>query len=319
MSNFTFRPAVREDVGLIIGLAGGTGSGKTFSALRLASGISGKKPFALIDTENGRALHYADQFAFDHCQMSAPFRPDAYVDAIIAADKAGYPVIVVDQMSYSWAGEGGCLDWQEEELTRMAGDNWKKREACKMAAWIKPKMAHKKMVQKLLQVKAHLILCFRAEPKIEMKKVDGKTKIIPKESLTGKDGWIPICDKNLPFELTVSMLMTMDKPGIPQPIKLQEQHKKLFDLNKPMCEKTGKGLAEWAKGGSKASAPVSEKDDEHKIAMGFLKDTMSDYGMKPAAVKKISKSMFGTESSKDLDPSQISSLIDAIIAHSEAN
>lgn len=93
---FQFKPAVRESVGLIIGLAGPSGSGKTYSAMRLASGISGDKPFAVIDTEGGRAKHYADQFKFDHGDLMPPFRPQAYAEAIHAADAAGYPVIVVD-------------------------------------------------------------------------------------------------------------------------------------------------------------------------------------------------------------------------------
>ena len=211
--SFTFRPATRENVGLLIGLAGATGSGKTYTAMRLASGIANGKPFAVIDTEAGRAKHYADQFKFDHGDLRAPFRPDAYVEAIKAADEAGYPVIVVDSVSHVWAGDGGILDWQEDELDRMAGDDWKKREAVKMAAWIKPKMSHKQMVQRLLQVRAHLILCFRAEEKIEMVREDGKMKILPKQSLTGLDGWIPVCEKNLPFELTVSFLLMAKQPG----------------------------------------------------------------------------------------------------------
>jgi hypothetical protein len=146
-------------------------------------------------------------------------------------------------MSHEWAGEGGVLDWQEEELNRMAGDNYGKREACKMAAWIKPKMDHKKMVQRLLQVKATIILCFRAEEKVKMEKdAQNKTVIVP-------IGWQPICEKNLPFELTVSFLLTPDKPGMPQPLKLQEQHKALFPLNKPINEESGKLVAEWAAGG----------------------------------------------------------------------
>jgi len=241
---FQFKRGVRENVGLLVGLAGGSGSGKTYTAMRLASGISGGKPFAMIDTESRRALHYADQFTFDHAELRPPFRPDAYAEAIVAADKAGYSVIVVDSMSHVWAGEGGVLDWQEDELDRMAGQDWAKRERVKMAAWIKPKVSHKQMVQKLLQVKAHLILCFRAEQKIEMVKgKDGKLEIVAKQSLTGLDGWIPVCEKNLPFELTASFLLTADKPGIPKPIKLQEQHKALFPLDKPITEESGKQIA----------------------------------------------------------------------------
>jgi hypothetical protein len=264
----TFRPAVRSNVGLLIGLAGASGSGKTYTAMRLAHGIAGDKPFAVIDTEAGRATHYADMFRFDHADLAPPFRPDAYADAIIAADKAGYPVIVLDSMSHVWAGDGGVLDWQEDELQRMAGDDYGKRESCKMAAWIKPKVSHKHMVQKLLQVRAHLILCFRAEPKVEMVKDQrGKWAIVPKQSQTGLDGWIPICEKNLPFELTASFLLTADAPGVPKPIKLQEQHKALFPLDKPITEESGRRIAEWAAGGAKsqpvpaASAPVTLSAD----------------------------------------------------------
>ena len=256
---FTFRKAVRENVGLLIGLAGGTGSGKTFTAMRLAAGIAGDKPFAVIDTEAGRAKHYADQFNFDHGDLAAPFSPQAYTEAIIAADQAKYPVIVVDSISHVWAGDGGVLDMQEQELNRMAGDDWKKREACKMAAWIKPKMAHKHMVQKLLQIRAHLILAFRAEEKIEMiRNSEGKMEIVKKKTDTGLDGWVPISEKNLPYELTASFLLMARQPGIPLPIKLQQQHRALFPLDKPITEESGKLIAQWAAGGQPKQVTLSE-------------------------------------------------------------
>lgn len=259
--SYTFRPAVREQVGLLIGLIGPSGGGKTMSAMKLAKGIVGPgNRFAVIDTEARRSLHYAEMFDFDHCEMSHPFRPEAYTEAILAADKAGYKAIVVDSFSHEWAGEGGILDWQEEELTRMAGDDYRKREGCKMAAWIKPKMAHKKMVQRLLQVKAHLILCFRAEERVKMEKENGKTVIVP-------IGFQPICSKELPYELTASFLLTPEHAGFPQPIKLQEQHKELFPLNKPINEESGKRVAEWAAGGTTPAKPVkpADKPDQWRV------------------------------------------------------
>ncbi len=258
---FTFRPAKREAVGLLVGLAGPSGSGKTYSALRLAKGMAGGRPFCLIDTEAGRAKHYADQFAFDHGDLHAPFSPAAYTEAIVAADAAGYPVIVVDSASHEHAGEGGILDMQEAELERMAGSDWKKREAVKMASWVRPKMEHKRMVQKLLQVRAHLILCFRAESKIEMVKGDGGRMVVqPKQTLTSLEGWIPICEKSLPFELTASFLLLPDAPGVPRAIKLQEQHRAFFPTGKPITEAAGVALAAWAAGGAPAqpaAAPVA--------------------------------------------------------------
>lgn len=263
---FEFKRATRENVGLLIGLAGGTGSGKTYTAMRLAAGIAGDRPFAVIDTEAGRAKHYADYFNFDHGEIHAPFRPDTYIEAIEAADKAGYPAIVVDSMSHVWAGDGGVLDWQEQELQRMAGSDWKKREQVKMAAWIQPKMAHKRMVQRLLQIRAHLILCFRAEEKIDIiKDENGKTRIVPKQSLTGYAGWVPICEKSLPFEMTVSFMLIAAEPGIPKPIKLQRQHKDIFPLDTPITEESGRKVAQWAAGENPAR-PLNTKAVIDKFA-----------------------------------------------------
>ena len=252
---FAFKAAKRESVGLLIGLAGGTGSGKTYTALRLATGLANGKPFALIDTEAGRAKHYADQFKFDHGDLKPPFNPDAYAGAIKAADEAGYPVIVVDSMSHEWSGDGGVLDMHETEFQRMGA-----RDAVKITAWIKPKMEHKQMVQKLLQIRAHLILCFRAEEKIDIVKEDGKTKIVPKVTATGLHGWVPICEKTLPFELTASFLLTADAPGIPKAIKLQQQHRPFFPLDKAITEESGARLGEWARGGAApVAAPVPDE------------------------------------------------------------
>ena len=248
---FTFRPAVRESVGLLIGLAGASGSGKSFSAMRLATGISGDKRFCVIDTEAGRAKHYADTFKFDHGDLKPPFSPSAYSDAIAAADAAGYPVIVVDSCSHEHAGQGGILDMQEEEWTRLGN-----KDSTKLLSWAKPKGEHRKMVQRLLQVRAHLILCFRAEEKIEMaRNAEGKMEVRKKQTSTGIDGWVPICEKNLPYELTASFLLMAAKPGVPLPIKLQEQHKALFPLDKPITEESGKLLAQWA-AGTAGAAPV---------------------------------------------------------------
>lgn len=262
----SFKPAKRENVGLLIGLAGPSGSGKTYSAMEVASGLAGEKPFAFVDTESRRGLHYADRYKFDHAELNPPFRPMAYADKILEADRLGYPVIVVDSMSHEHAGDGGLLDWHEEELDRMAKDDWKKREACNMAAWIKPKMEHKQFVQKLLQIKAHLILCFRAEEKVEMSRVDGKLKIVPKETITGLDGYVPICEKNLPYELTASFLLKPSHPGYPNAIKLQEQHRAMFPLDKPIGRATGEAIARWAAG---VGVPALRPEQSAELRLGL--------------------------------------------------
>ena len=251
MSAISFRPAVRENVPLLIGLAGGTGSGKTYSALELARGIAAGKKFAVIDTENGRASHYADRFDFDVADLRAPFRPQAYADAIEAAGGAGYPVVVVDSMSHEWYGDGGCLDWHDELMGTDQSKN--------LSAWIQPKREHKRMMTRLLQLETHVILCFRAEEKVEATRDErGQLKIEPKKlvGLDGLDGWMPIAEKNLPYELVAFFLLTADKPGVPKPVKLEEQHRGLVPLDAPLGPDVGNALAEWARGGAKSSVDV---------------------------------------------------------------
>ena len=271
MSAPTFTPAVREAVRLLVGVAGGTGSGKTFSALRLATGLTGGEPFAVIDTEHGRAKMYADDFRFDHSAFEPPFTPARYLEQIQAADAAGYGVVVVDSASHEWAGEGGVLDMADAEIERMGG-----RDAAKMASWIAPKREHKAFVRELIRLRAHVLLCFRAEPKVEMRKGDGgRWEVVPKPTLTGLDGWIPISEKNLPFELTCSFLLMPDAPGVPRPIKLPNRLAPFVDLSQPLSEETGAAIGTWARGDT-TPAPSGAPGAEPELSrLDALLETLS--------------------------------------------
>ena len=281
---YEFRPAVRENIGLIIGLSGPTGSGKTLSALRLARGLAGgdDAKIFVVDTEAARALHYASapgeqsgefRFGFRHCALAPPFRPDTYREAVLAADKAGAKVIVVDSMSHEHAGDGGLLDWHEEELHKLAGTDAGKRERLKMTAWIQPKTRHKRMMSSFLQCRAHLIFCLRAEEKMlisaETDPQTGRkrTVYVAAADRPITDRWRPTCEKTFMYEMTLSFLVLPDKPGVPRPVKLQEHHRPFVSLDRPVSEETGLRLAEWARGASEskaaeAAAPAAEAGAE---------------------------------------------------------
>src|SRR3972149_2454708 len=97
--SYTFRKAIREHTSVLLAVAGSSGAGKTARARRRARGLAGDRGrVALIDTEAGRALHYAERFDFDHCDLKPPFAPSAYADAIAAAEGAGYPGVVVGSL-----------------------------------------------------------------------------------------------------------------------------------------------------------------------------------------------------------------------------
>lgn len=256
-----FRDAVRQDVQLLILLAGGTGSGKTESALRLATGIAAGGLIVGIDTERGRMLHKADHYRFKHATLEPPFTPARYAEALRDAYALEPAVVVLDSGSHEYDGEGGVLDIQEDEFER-----FKRRESARMASWIKPKREHKVYLRELLRAPCHVIVCHRAEDKVEpVKKPDGqggeRTEIVPKKSYIGADGWIPICEKRLPFEATMSFLVTVAEPGVPVPIKLEGDHVPLIPLDQKLSEDTGRRLAEWAAGSKTAAqgrAPVGD-------------------------------------------------------------
>jgi hypothetical protein len=236
---FHFAPAKREQVSLLIALAGASGSGKTMSALRLAKGMSPGGKIAFIDTEARRGLHYAEEFDFLHSDMRPPFRPAAFIEGIKAAEASGAEVVIIDSFSHEYDGQGGIMDWADELEaggTKSPG-NWKV-----------PKGAHKKLMNQLLQCRASIIFCLRADEKIRIARENGKTVVEPL-------GWMPICEKRFMFEMTASFTLTPDRPGIPHfdlPHKLQRQHRAMFTDSAPISEDSGRALATWARGGTAA-------------------------------------------------------------------
>lgn len=258
---FEAKPAVREAVGLLISVVGPSSSGKTFSALRIASGIQQVVggDIDVIDTENGRALYYADRFKFTHVRFGAPFSPLDYLEAIRYCARRGAKTVVIDSMSHEHEGSGGVLEWHAAETKRLAA-LWKTSEgAAQMAAWGPPKAARRKLINEILQLNINLVFTFRAKEKIKI--VKGKD---PQEL-----GWQPICGDEFIFEMVLQCLLKPGSEGVPSwtspldseraMMKLPVQFKSLFDQEKPrqIDEDLGKRLAEWAMGGAK---PAPELD-----------------------------------------------------------
>lgn len=233
---FTFAPAdsFTERAGIFVSLTGGTNSGKTFSALRLARGIAGPKgKVAVLDTEGGRTLHLKDAFAFDANVMQAPFRPERFAEAALAAEKAGYDVLVIDSFSMEWVGMGGVLDWQAEEHAKLGGSDAKKGQS-----WIKPKVAHKAMVYSLLQRRIPIVFSIRGE----------ETFVPPNKTI-----FKSITNKHFPFEVTVSFRLAADKKGYidlsdPRSWKMEGAHQDIFRDGDRINEEQGAALAAWARG-----------------------------------------------------------------------
>lgn len=260
---FKFAQAIRTATPMIIGISGASGSGKTYTALELAMGLAGNGKVAFVDTEGRRALHYADmgRFNFDHCDLQAPYTPRRFLGALKQAAAAGYKVIIVDSFSDEYVGEGGLVDMANAEWERVKGNT--------AAAWAKPKAEHKLVTRWLRQSRCHVIFCLRAEEKVRLEKVmrNGReqTVVVP-------IGWVSVCEKNVNYEMTTSFMLTPDAPGVPKPIKLQEQHKALFPPERRVGRDTGLKLAEWCAGGKALPPPPPEEDGPTPGEEGMLPD-----------------------------------------------
>lgn len=250
---FQDKPAIREKVPLLVGLMGPSGAGKTYSALRLATGIQSVTggEIYFIDTEAKRGLHYADRFKYRHMEFGAPFGSLDYLAAITHCVKKGAGVVVVDSMSHEHDGPGGVLEQHESELDRMAGQDHGKRNAMNLIAWAKPKAARRQLISGLLQLNCNFIFCFRAKEKAKPVKKEGKTVI-------ENQGWMPIAGEEFVFEQTINCLLLpssngvptwrSDEPGERAMMKLPEQFRSLLPAGQPLDETIGARMAEWAAG-----------------------------------------------------------------------
>lgn len=294
---FEFKPAVRENVKLLIGLAGASGAGKTKSALELATGLSPSGKIGFLDTEARRGLHYASEYKFHHADMRPPFPPERFTEGIQAAENAGMEVVIIDSASHEYDGEGGIMDWADRlaegtpkpgiENPRKPndGDGWKDwlvKPVTSPGNWKEPKLAHKQMMNRLLQARCHIIFCLRADEKIRIIPPSAENKY---RTQVEPMGWTPICEKRFMFEMTLSLTLRPDDPGKPQfdlPHKIQDQHRHMFPQGRFITRDAGRLMAEWAAGGVHEKSPVDLyaqevgahiKSDDFKALSEWWSDT----------------------------------------------
>lgn len=250
---FEIKDGVRTQVPLMIGIMSPSGGGKTYSALRLATGmqqVMGGDIYG-IDTENNRMLHYADQFKFKHMPFRPPFGSLDYLAAIRHCNVQGARITIVDSMSHEHIGEGGYLETAEAVITRMAGDDYKKREQVKMLGWATAGPLRQKMIEGIKQLDGCFIFCFRAKEKTKPVKKEGKTEVVDM-------GFMPIAGEEWVYEMAVNCMLEPRSDGIPtwrsdhigerMMMKLPAQFKEIFVEKKSLDESIGNSLAAWARG-----------------------------------------------------------------------
>ena len=260
--DFSFLSArdLKAPLPISIGLAGGSGSGKTHSAIQLAIGmadtIAGKTgaPIAFVDTENRRGLHYArayPQIAQHFVDLSPygpsgeiiGFPPERWIALIDRVEASGAKALVIDSWSHSWSGINGVLELQAAELDRMTGGDASKRDKKSMLAWAAIKPRYRRLINRVIQCRVPVVLCIRAKSVIQK---PGGGNAVPTKLRRRDIPWDVDSDKDLIFEMTA--LVVLDgEPGCPtHQIKVNDQHKAIFRPDVPISFETGMQMAEWS-------------------------------------------------------------------------
>ena len=221
----------------------------------------------MLNAEGPRGHQYADQFKYTASEIGAPFRYDRYSEALDEVKNIRPAVLIIDSISHAHDGPGGFLEWHEEELDRMVGDDHKRREKATWAAWVKPRAAETRFIYNLLSMECAVILCMRAKEKIKV--VTGKPPI--------DLGWQPIVGERISFETLFTLMLPPHSKGVPDLSisDMREPFDKMVPADRPCDERLGAALATWSRGAMTAppaatasSAPIEPEKLEELLTQG---------------------------------------------------
>lgn len=248
------KKATRKQVKLRLNLSAPSGAGKTYSALRMAKGlVNDWEKIAVIDTENGSASLYSHLGDFSVVDLTPPFAPEKYIEALQLCEQAGIECVIIDSSSHEWT----TLLEQNEALANASfkGNTW--------AAWSKTTPRHDKFINAVLHSPLHVITCTRS--KTETVQEGDRVKKVGMKDLQ-RDGW--------EYELTISLNIDRDS-HLATPSK---DRTNLFEGGQPflITEETGKLISEWCNSGvSEIQTAINEM--EIVADMDSLKTIWSKY------------------------------------------
>ena len=244
-----FKKAQREQVRIKVSIAGPAGSGKTMSALLMAYGLT-KAEFpgisdaeiwekiCLIDTENGSGSLYVGKQvgqttigAYNTIDLTPPFAPEVFVDAIHMAENHGMNVIIIDSLSHAWVGVGGALD-QQGKIAERSGNSW--------TAWRSVTPQHNKLVDAMLQSPAHIIANMRAKMEYQQTTNEAGKKQVKAV------GMGVVMREGIEYEFTVSFMLDYDHVANSTKDRTGIFDGKYFVID----ENTGKQMYQWLSSGS---------------------------------------------------------------------
>lgn len=270
-----FRKATRAGTKSLIGLFGGSGGGKTYSALLLARGLVGDDGNVLMgDTESRRGEMYVGQEGIGEYEVQpieAPYSSAKYIELIqdasqIARDSGKPTALIIDSMSHEWEGLGGVVNAAETiSEARAKKKNYDWNGSVSFGDWKQPKADHKRMVLAMLGAPIHVIVCLRGQYKSrQIERKDFEKFNIPSStygnSVVVRDEFqSPIQDAGFIYEMTISVELRPTSAGLPFPQKCPAMLHSAFPQGKKIDNATGAAIAAWCDGGG--GTPEGHKDE----------------------------------------------------------
>lgn len=225
-----FKKATKKQAKLRLALFGVSGSGKTYTALRIATGLGGN--IAVIDTERHSACKYSDRFDFDVCELEKP----TINNMIMTIKEAeNYNVLIIDSLTHAWLE----LLQEVERITKtkFGGNSW--------SAWSEGTPKQMSLINALLDFKGHIIVTMRTETNWTTT-TNEKGKVVPV-----RVGEAPKQGKGIEYEFDMLMQISPEHDAL----VIKDRTGKFQDecITKP-DENFGKELMNWLNDGEKVKS-----------------------------------------------------------------
>ena len=249
-------------------LQGTSGSGKTYSALLIAYGLTNDwSSIAVIDTENHSANLYSHLGKYNVLNIGAPFTPEKYIQAIKLCESAGMKTIIIDSITHEWES---ILDIH----ANMTGNSF--------TNWSRLTPVHNNFVQTILQSPLHIIATIRTKQDYILQEKNNRQ--VPE-----KVGLKAVTREGMDYEFTI--VLDID---IKHHATASKDRTQLF-IDKPeftITSDTGKRILQWCN----QTDEVEIKEEENiKIQIQEctnIKDLINLYGSSSQNVQTSYKELF---------------------------
>ncbi|MEV0996782.1 AAA family ATPase [Nonomuraea sp. NPDC050202] len=161
MSNLAFEAPVRVALKSRVAVQGPSGSGLTWTSLRMAQGMGGT--VGVVDTNRGSAALYAEHFDFVHLPMNSG-KPSLLIEALAVAAEQRIDTLIVDTATMFWSGRGGLMSQVDHlALNKYNGNNNK--------AWGETRGQEQDLFDALLSFPGHLIATLRTRADYQLQEL----------------------------------------------------------------------------------------------------------------------------------------------------